>query len=128
MRANDVGGRYSREMPVRAGLWGQPADPGDEWAALGQPVAWIQHGGRPIEHGAQEECRIYRLRECDSSRSEHGSRDVHSGGAFWTHCMRAHDVGVGHIGAVPDWAGRDGQPADIGHLAKGRQQDTRLFF
>ena len=128
LRANDVGGRYIRSVPGRAGVGRQPADHGDEWAVRGQPVARIQHGGRPAEHGAQEECRIDRLRECDISRSEHGSCDVHSGVALGTHGMRAHDMGVGHIGAVPDWAGCAGEPPDIGHLAKGRQQDPRLFF
>ena len=128
LRANDVGSRYIRAVPVRAGVGRQPAGHGNERAARGQSVARIQRGGRPIEHGAQEECRIDRLRECDVSRSKHGACDVHSGVALGTHGMRAHDMGVGHISAVPDWAGCDGKPPDIGHLAKGRQQDPGLFF
>ena len=127
VRADDVGGRYICQMPVRAGLERQPADHGFERAARGQPVARIQHGGRPSERDAQEERRIDRLRERDGSRSEHGSCNVHSGVALRTHGMRTHNMGGGHSGAVPDWYGCDGQPPDIGHFAKGRQQDPRLF-
>ena len=128
LRANDVGVGYICAMPVRAGSERQPADFNDECIARGQPVASIQHGGEPTEHGAQEECRIDRLRERDSSRSEHGSCHVHGGVAIRFHGMRAHDLGVGHIGAEPDRAGGDGQPPDIGHFASGGQPDPRLFI
>ena len=123
-----MGSRYICQMSSRAESERQPAGLNDEWAALGQPLTRIQHGGWPIERGAQKECCIDRLRECDSSRSKHGSFHVHVGVAAWTHGMREDSVGVGHIGAVPGWAGCDGQPPGIGHIAKGRQHDPRLFF
>ena len=63
----------------------------------------------PSEHGVGER---------DGAWVEHGADDVHwepSGGADG---VRADDVGVGHVGAVPAWSGCDGE--SVGGINSGR--------
>ena len=66
----------------------------------GRCIAERDEADEPTEHGVGER---------DGAWIEHGADDVHwepSGGADG---VRAYDVGVGHVGAVPGWSGCDGQ-------------------
>ena len=124
VRADDVGGRHVHAMPGGARRDGKPAGGDKRWGEVRERERGTVFGGGHGERHAEGQQRGHGVDQRDGARSQHGSGDVHCVWRCWADAMRAVDVGVGHIGALPELAGRDGQPqAELERWWTGHERD-----
>ena len=113
VRADDVGGRHVPAMPGGAGCDGEPAGGDQRWGEVRQRELWSVFRGEHAEHHTQDQQRIHGVGQRDGARSQHGAGCVH---CFWSsraNDVRAVDVGVGHVGAMPELSKHVWQQQDI---------------
>ena len=102
VRADDMGGRHVGAMPGGPQCDGKPAGGDQRWGEVRQRERGYVFGGGRHEHHAQDQQCLDGVGQLDGARSQHGSGGVHCVWGGRAVDLRAVDVGVGHVGAMPD--------------------------